>query len=219
MKWFFIILLSLNIILLGVQWLDHREDGLASEYLEVDEDKKIELLRERGQGIKQESTDARCALLGPIDEEAVASNLKKVLLNDSVSAELVVQEHKKAPGYWVYFDELNGDAARQSQLEEFRSKGVDSFVIAAGDLKGAISLGVFENIDSARRLKKKMIKRGYIVKISEIQKSETEYWLLLPIDYAAENKHKIDKIVSSVLKNQEMREIFCKSVASEKQFP
>ena len=75
---------------------------------------------------------------------------------------------------------------------------------------------MFDNIDLAYRLKKMMKKKGYEVKINEISKADNEFWLLFSSSYAAENTKKIDEMLTPLKKMHEKREIFCKSVASEK---
>ena len=216
MKWVFYVLLAINLVLLAVQWLNHRETNTAPVYQEVERGKRILLLHEAEDLSKLSEGGRRCLLIGPTLNEKSAGDLLGVLESDQ--AQLVVKDVEKAPGYWVYFEKQGNESEMVLKLNEFQFRQIESFIISEGKLKGAISLGVFENIDLARGLKKKMKKNGYSVKISEINKVEKEYWLLLGADYAAENNKKIKEIVTPFIKNQEMREIFCKSVASEKQF-
>jgi hypothetical protein len=156
-----------------------------------------------------------CLLLGPLENQEQAEVILQSLGGDNKSSKLVVQKVKKAPSYWVYFNTY-AEKTVDEWLEDFKLKKIDSYVIRSGDLKGALSLGVFENIDLAYRLKKMMKKKGFESKISEINKLDSEFWLLFSAGYAAENKKKIDEMLTPLKKMHEKREIMCKSVASEK---
>lgn len=220
MKGVFFVLLSLNIILVAVQWVSHRGLEQKAVYVEDSKAGEIKFLNElKVKESVKEGLDKSCYLVGPILDESAAISLKNLLASVGVSVGWVRQEIDKAPAYWVYFEVKGEKGETLSKYNEFQGKGIDSFIINTGALKGNISLGVFLNIDSARRLKKSMEQRGYKAEISEIEKGEKAYWLLLQQDYAADNADEIDEIMRPVLKQYEMRQIFCKSVASEKQFP
>jgi len=220
MKWALFVLLSLNLVVAGVQWVNMREAKELPVYKEVVGSQGIELLQEIRQKslVVIEGEGKRCLLMGPTKEKVLADEMYAALNAEGILAELVIQKIDKAPGYWVYYDRFEGEGERDKQLAEFKLRGIDSFIIRKGDLAGAISLGVFENIDSTRRLKKKMAKLGYEVQFDDIEKSELEYWILLPLSSMTENRIKVEQIFAPIKKLQEMREIFCKSVASEKQF-
>jgi len=215
MKWAFIILIALNLVILTAQWLNKREIALLPEYEKSEEGKEIVLLKERGL-IAAEG--GLCDLLGPIKHKKEADHILSGLDEDASLIRKITKEKVMAPGYWVYL-EISEGASTTAELGKLKAKNMDSFVISSGMLKGHISLGVFDNIDLAKRLVKDVAKSNISLDIAEIKKKEQEYWLLLPADYAAENKEKFDKILASAQYDQEMRQISCKSVASEKQLP
>mgnify|MGYP000131898967 CR=1 FL=1 len=212
MKWAFIILIALNLVILTAQWLNKREIALLPEYEKSEEGKEIVLLKERGL-IAAEG--GLCDLLGPIKHKKEADHILSGLDEDASLIRKITKEKVMAPGYWVYL-EVSDDNSAASELVKLKAKNIDSFVIISGKLKGHISLGVFENIDLAKQMVKDIAKNDIILDIAEIMKKEKEYWLLLPSDYAAENKEKFDEILASTQYDQEMRQISCKSVASEK---
>jgi len=216
MKWIFLSLLAINVVLISIQWVDSRSAVVPAEYIKGDASKRLELLGEVGGGPTKRGRAAEmCLLVGPLDAKPQAEVMLESLNSDGDNSKLVVQKVKKAPSYWVYFDEY-AEKNVAVWVEEFKLKKIDSYVIGSGGLKGALSLGVFENIDLAYRLKKMMKKKGYEAKISEINKVDSEFWLLFSAVYAAENKKKIDEMLTPLKKMHEKREIFCKSVASEK---
>jgi len=216
MKWIFFSLLALNVALLSIQWVDVRNEEVSEIYIQESSSKNLVLLGEDKKSQNVNGQDAKlCVLVGPVSTRVIAKDLLKSMHSDDADSRLVVQEVAKAPSYWVYFDEFEGSAVEE-WLNKFKEKGIDSYLVQSGKLKGMLSLGVFENIDLAQRLKKSMKKRGYQAKISEINKIDNEFWLLLSSTYAAENKKEIDEILMSLKKIPEKREIYCKSVASEK---
>jgi len=212
MKWAFLILIALNLVILAAQWLNKRETALLPEYAESDKGGEIVLLKERKTHIKK---DGMCDLMGPIKMQEDVELILAELGGDAAQMQQVVKEKSMAPGYWVYLAVGVGKSAAV-ELAGLKLKNIDSFEIITGKLKGQISLGVFENLDLAKGLVDEMAKSNIKVDIAEISKKEKEYWLLLPEDYAAENKEKFDEILASTQYDQEMRQISCKSVASEK---
>ena len=216
MKWMFVALLVLNVVLLSVQILNARNEEPVEVYKQEKGSRSLVLLEGALSVGEQLNNEAdMCILVGPILKQSSANELLSSMRSQGLTSELVVQEVNKAPSYWVYFDDF-GDLSVTDSLGEFKKKGVDSYIISSGKLQGLISLGVFENIDLAQGLKKLMKKRGYQAKIGELNKFDKEFWLLLSSVYAAENKQKIDEILMSSQKMLGKREIFCKSVASVK---
>jgi len=220
-KWIFFVLLGLNLVLASMQWWDIRGSEGQSRYIKNTDSKQLVLLREQSVPLQLQidASEQQCELVGPMSDKALAENLLTQLSKDGISASLVVQPMQKAPGYWVYFGPIADKESRLAKLREFQSNGIDSYIITSGKLKGAISVGVFENIDSAHRMKKSMSEHGYQSELSEIEKQSEAYWLLVSESYLIENKKKIENILKSIEVRPEMRQIFCKSVASEKQFP
>lgn len=162
---------------------------------------------------------ARCLLLGPISDSAVAAKLEALLSNSDVRSELVMQSIEKAPGYWVYFGPISTEEAALDQLRKFQAQGIDSFIIRQGNLAGSISLGVFENIDSAMRMIASLERMGYSVQIAEIKKADEVFWLQILRGQKPTEVEEISALLGGKEGLPEMRQIFCKTVASENPFP
>jgi hypothetical protein len=217
MKLIVFILLVCNLVLLSVQWLNIRSNSAPLLYVEKKESQRLELLKEI---VLDEANllggSDMCSLLGPLETQAMAKQILAALNGAGIESSLVEQKINKTPSYWVYFDEFSEGVVASAQLAEFRRKGIDSYLVASGELKGALSLGVFENTDLAHKLKRNLLKKGYGAKIYEFYRLESEYWLLLSSGYDDENKEEIDSILKPLKKSSEIRQIICKSVASEK---
>lgn len=161
----------------------------------------------------------RCLLMGPISDSVVAARIESLLSDSGVESELVVQPINKAPGYWVYFGPISTEELALGQLRKFRAQGIDSFIIRQGNLVGSISLGVFENIDSAMRMIASMERIGYSVQISEIKKAKNVFWLRIIGGQKSTEVEEIGALLGGEEGRPEMRQIFCKTVASENPFP
>ena len=224
MRWIFLTLLLLNALFAVVEWssrVDKRE-VLNKPYKAVEEG-RLTMLGESGylQGgerllVAESSVEPLCLLLGPLDDKVKARKLLSLFQAEGIRADLVPQSIVKAPNYWVYLAPFDSRASAVVKLKELRTAKVDSYLITQGELANGVSLGVFENIDSARRMSKRRKGQGYDAKVSEISKSEYEYWVAILEEYTEDLDYDLTKIVDELEESFEKRQIFCKSVASEK---
>ena len=225
MRWIFLTLLLLNALFAAMEWSSQseRREILDKPYQVIGGGERLTLLRESGgfgeAGVvpgAQPEIDSLCLLLGPLKGEVKAVQLLSAFQDKSIKAELVTQDIVKAPNYWVYLAPFDSRKAAITKLRELQSVKVDSYLITQGELANGISLGVFENIDSARRMSKRRIGQGYDVKIAELDKKEFEYWVAVMEGYTEELDVEVSKLIRKLEMSFEKRQIFCKSVASEK---
>ena len=225
MRWIFLTLLLLNVLFAVVEWSSRLDKYEVQNmpYRIIEGGVRLTMLGEPKalQGDKDllaeiEVAEPLCLLLGPLDNKGEATELLSLFQRKEVKAELVAQSIKKAPNYWVYLAPFDNRRAAITRLKELQSAKVDSYLITQGELANGISLGVFENIDSARRMSERRKGQGYDVKVSELGKSDFEYWVAILEEYAEELDFEVAKIASKFEESFEKRQIFCKSVASEK---
>lgn len=165
------------------------------------------------------SVEQLCLLAGPLGDSGDAKRLIGELEGLGVAAEVVVQSITKAPNYWVYLEPYETRKAAIAKLKALQLAKVDSYLITQGELANGISLGVFENIDSARRMLERRQGQGYDVKVRELGKKNYEYWVSVAGGYTADLDKKVTKIMDELEMSFGKRQIFCKSVASEKKLP
>ncbi len=228
MRWIFLTLILLNVLFAVAEWLSRvdKDEALNRPYRIQGGQGQLTMLRE-SKGLKSEGgvenkrgvDEPLCLLLGPLDDRVKADQILSVFQDRNVKAELVAQSLVKAPNYWVYLAPFESRKAAISKLRELQSAKVDSYLITQGELANGISLGVFENIDSARRMEKRRKNQGYDVKVSELGKKEFEYWVAILEEYSEDLDVDVTKIMKKLEVSFEKRQIFCKSVASEKQLP
>lgn len=206
MKLLAYVLLLLNIGIAFGQWLEFRKVKVLPEFVMPEGVTGIELLVADEVAVIQQE----CWLLGPLSSEDRANKLRAVVAKIDYFAELVSSDIQKAPSYWVYFGPIESYGESLERLREFKAKGIDSFIIGDGKLKGSISLGVFANIDSARRMTSIMDRRGYSVKMAEIPKYEKEYWVSVKVPVKEGLKDDFEHFLEQEKKHLDARKVFCK---------
>ena len=91
-----------------------------------------------------------CLSVGPYETAEQGNNLVASLAREGVEADLEQLELAQDSQYWVV---LPPAASRKDALENLRklqAKKIDSYLMAAGEMKNAISLGLFNKEASAR---------------------------------------------------------------------
>ncbi|KZY62127.1 hypothetical protein A3742_19440 [Oleiphilus sp. HI0071] len=208
MRWL-ALLFTINVVLALWHWSGERQLKAGPKYQVADN--VIELsVSPLGSG---------CLLLGPIFDEGVAQQFDVRLRELNRRVALIKRDREKAPRYWVYYGPFGSYAESLKEHRKFRDEGVDNFIITQEDLYGALSFGVFENIDSAKRMQALMQGRGYRTSIRNIFKFESRWWVEIEAVDRGAISNKINDIQYDLGLALEMREFFCKTVASEKPLP
>lgn len=119
----------------------------------------------------------RCYSVGPLKDEDDAKYL-------SVRAEALGFESEVrslttggSVENWVHIPPLSNRQQSLQLLRELQGRGIDSYIITQGELAEGISLGLFKNQTSAKKLTQKMRAMGYKVIIKEVLRGEKELWL------------------------------------------
>ncbi|MDX1453692.1 MAG: hypothetical protein R3183_14135 [Oleiphilaceae bacterium] len=217
LKWIALSLLVLNVLLAAFQWYQVRTVKVGINYKEVSGAQPLVLLRDSMS--KAEQGDERCVLLGPFDDPDQLTAVQEALVSDGFTVEAIEQPLKKAPSYWVYDGPFESESERLARYREFQEKNIDSFIIRQGELAGQISVGVFENIDSAKRMLTQMRNKGYRVNMKPISRKRTAFWMLVSRSESIVSEEKIRSFFNGLKVVSESRQIFCKSVASPKHLP
>ncbi|MFD2232032.1 SPOR domain-containing protein [Alkalimarinus sediminis] len=227
MRWIFLTLVLLNVLFAALELYAGigGKGGEGLRYKAIEGSGRLLLLRElESPGAKVASpnvevVDRLCMLAGPLRERGMAKSMISGLERYGVSGDIVVQTISKAPNYWVYLEPFETRKAAIAKLKSLQIAKVDSYLITQGELANGISLGVFENIDSARRMLERRQGQGYDVKVTELSKTDFEYWVSIDGEYSSELDKKVTKIMDELEISFGKRQIFCKSVASENKLP
>jgi len=129
----------------------------------------------------------QCRSLGPFDKRTQAEKIENLLQEQGVSVSLRVSNEARRKGYWVYLQSAaSRDAARkmaQKLKKEHRIK--DIFIVATGDKKNSISLGVFSKFELAYRRQAEIRKWGFDAQLKDVKLPAKEYWLDWPPESTA----------------------------------
>jgi len=199
-----VVLFALNVLMAGWFWAEHRSIKGVAQFTYGDGVRRLAYV-EPGRG---------CLLLGPSKDEIAVDRFVNDVIQKGVVAQKIERKHEVAPRYWVYVPSQGEYADSLVLQKELDAKGVDNFIIHRDGLYGALSVGVFENIDSAERMQLTMLNKGYQVSIRNIFNYESSWWVQLSAVADQKNTNEISRIAPKYGLPKQMREIFCKTVAS-----
>jgi len=125
---------------------------------------------------------------------------------------LRVSHDARRKAYWVYLQPTaSRDAARkiaQKLKKEHQIK--DIFIVATGDKKNAISLGVFSKFELAYRRQAEMRKLGFGAQLKDVKLPTKEYWLDWPPQSTARLSAAQMEIVREIDDSASMVETDCR---------
>ncbi len=189
MRWVFLSLVILNLIVMVWFWRD--QAGTNMERINEPEQKgeALVLLSELDSSdidykdMTTKTTKAaanRCYSVGPLADRIDAKHLKVRAEALGFQSELRRLTTGTSTEHWVH---IPPQANRQQSLQllrELQGRGFDSYIITQGELAEGISLGLFRNEASAKNLAKKVRALDYNVVVKDVSRGEKELWLEFP---------------------------------------
>jgi hypothetical protein len=207
MKWLLLLLVAINVILFVVQAKEKDNSGLVGYFQKVPGAKEIKLLN-----AEPENTQERCVVIGAISESETLEVVADFLTRSGIKYEQIEKEIILAPSYWVYIVDIAGEAL----IKSLNEKAIDSYLISAGELKGKLSVGLFANIDLAQNKINSLKKLGIKADLVEKKKAKKTQWVSFGVDEIGGGKLIIEALKDMQINLGEIKEFFCKSIASEK---
>lgn len=126
---------------------------------------------------------AYCAELGPFASDGQATDF--IVENaGSVALRAVQRSADGAVAYRVYMASRDSASEADALLAELRAAiasnqlGIDSFLIASGDLANGISLGVFGERDNALGVERRLDALGFDVAVREESSQRPQVWVM-----------------------------------------
>ena len=230
MRWFFFLLLAINTIFFLSQKSGTPAQGALP--LSVGEGQNnISLLSEvredgspavRGaeegaaaEGIKVDavatSEDSLCLLLGPY-KSADALRAESDLVS---GAKLLIETYERSADFWVYLGPYSSFDAAAKVGAELRTKRIDNFIIRAGNLKNAISLGVFTTEERAAIHAKGLRKKAYDVAVKRVAKEGERYWMAFAAPEGASSYLDAERVMGkNTDNNKRLEKKSCNLIAS-----
>jgi len=120
-----------------------------------------------------------CMMIGPLQDEQQAPQLKERLKALGLAAESLSVDIEGAPDYWVIVSPAEGKKEALQTLRELQAKNIESYLIPQGDMANAISLGVFGQEANAEKQKEELSLLGYPIEVRAKPHSYKEEWLVL----------------------------------------
>jgi hypothetical protein len=156
--------------------------------------------------------DQMCWAIGPVADKLTLAQLERRVESSYVEYEVSGVDVAADSEYWVYMGPYPSRKESMRQLRQLQQNKIDSYLIAKGKMAEAISLGIFKNKDGASRLLTKYSGKGYSVKLKEVTKFNTVYWL----SGTASNKQDSEDLYENLKQDfskLEKRDYFCKTLA------
>lgn len=119
-----------------------------------------------------------CKTIGPFISDQERTGIKNWLARRNQTVKERQEEQKTNERYWVYLAAKSSDEESQAQLQELKQKGVqDYYMISTGNMRNAISLGLFNTQRSVNRRLRELGKKGYNPVVIPQHKTTLVYWL------------------------------------------
>lgn len=186
MRWFFLLLLVLNLFyyVWHQQQAPLRVKEVESFSLYQGARQNIRLVSEADvsrvpveSGAQAVSSQAVCLYLGSFEQEAEALALEQRLLSLDIQSGVRSIDAAAGVDYWVYLFPLASRQASLRQLKELQARKIDSYIIGQGDLANGISLGIFPRSDSAESVMQRLREAGYEPMLRELSRAHRAYWV------------------------------------------
>lgn len=160
--------------------------------------------------INTEATSSEiCIRTGPFKEGKAFKSFREWLRPRTKMMTSEVETTQTRRFFWVYLEASTEDDAR-TNLAELKRKGVkDYMLVREGDLKNAISLGLFRSQDSVTRRLEEMSEQGYKpVVVPKFEKTD-QYWINASL---AEGFEDVESVETELIDSAEILEVSCDSV-------
>lgn len=126
-----------------------------------------------------------CFTLGPFADEDSAKAVSETLQPMGVETTLDQRQHRSVNGYWVYLPPRPSYTAAKRKVAALRKQGLDDmYIMGKGELKNAISLGIFKRKSTATDRFNEVRRLAGEVVMTPRYRTRKEYWLGLRLDSA-----------------------------------
>jgi len=126
--------------------------------------------------------EGTCLSIGPYESRNALETLSNWLQTQNMPSKERVEEIRTRERYWVYLEPQDAVTAK-AQLEELKNKGLsDYYMVSKGDMKNAISLGLFSSQDSVNRRFVELEREGYNPVVVPQHKISRVFWMDAQID-------------------------------------
>lgn len=157
-----------------------------------------------------------CGMIGVFAEQISAKQVRDRLRALGAAADIVEVPVTLRTDYWVHMGPYPSREQAMAALRDLQQKGVDSFLIADGELANGVSLGLFRQRASAESLLAERKAQGYAVTLREIPRVSNELWVV--INEGSELAEPVRRQLLAVSPGTEYRKNSCSSIVTANKF-
>lgn len=198
MKWIIYVLLLVN---LGLFVWHYQPNGVR-RYQAEDQLTRLVLFKEyqqQLQSVAEGNGISKCFSLGPFTRQESFNIVREQFIQQGIEVFSRVSSESVRDGFWVMLPAATSRSQAMVQIQKLRDKGVkDYFLVAVGEMKNAISLGVFSKPTLAKQRSDEVEKLGFEVRIRKITLPKRVYWL----EWLRQAKKQPDKVLLEALHTQ-----------------
>jgi hypothetical protein len=182
----------------------------------VQKESRDEQAKNAEQQLLADTRPEPCNLYGPLPDAEVLKAAKEWMQQYDDRYGTYKTEKSREKQFWVYLEPLESQESVKARLEEFKKLGLKDYaLIVRGDLKNAISLGVFRNQDSVSRRLAEMQEQGYTPVVVPHYKIDYQYWLYQYLELPEVGAETQSGMADNPLSTQPMQETDCRTIAKQ----
>jgi hypothetical protein len=122
--------------------------------------------------------DTQCFTVGPFSVEKTARLVADRLSDAGFAVNIRRQQTDQIQQYLVFLPQLKSREAAEKVVADIKTHNIKDYsIIASGPYKNAIALGVFSNLDKARRHAEYVRYLGYDARYTEQRQRAVVYWI------------------------------------------
>ena len=159
-----------------------------------------------------------CWELGPFAEMISVKQVWGRLHALGIELPLSEREIENGADYWLHIPPLPTREQARALLKEMQREKIDSFLIAKGELKNGISLGMFREQERAENLHQLRKAQGYHSAIKRVPKLSRQYWLLFDGEQYGPLSKELWLRIQEGNNQLKKRKKYCDVIASQNKF-
>jgi hypothetical protein len=119
-----------------------------------------------------------CVSIGPFADATARDEFRGWLRNYVAELKMRVEQVRERQFFWVYLEPTSAEDASR-HIDDLQNRGfTDYMLIRRGNLKNAISLGLFRSQDSVNRRLAELSEKGYSPVVVPRFETSDRYWLI-----------------------------------------
>ncbi len=141
-----------------------------------------------------------CYVLGPFTSSTKVQQVISRTANLSARVEKRWSSSQQRTGYWVHIPPATSSKKSRDTAQKLNAAGfADAQPITSGEMKNAVSLGIFSTRESARKRLTRVRKHNRDATINEVRIRKRQYWLALR---NSEGKRLPRQVLNSLIRSE-----------------